>query len=150
GDYKDAPPLFSSAPVICPDLPADTANVAIDGWLRDAAGRHERSPFSAEDGVEAVTLYRRAASCMRRYDRVAEADELTVEADSLAQRLQRDFHVHRVRLSRALTSDDTATARREVGLLHGYIAGRQGEFGAWLDYLDRRLGLQGKVNDGHG
>ena len=143
-DYKAAPSLFEAQTASCPSLTPSATTAAVETWLRDAAGRHERSPFSPQDGVEAVGLYRRAATCLKRLDRSAEADELTVEADSLANRLEKDFHVHRVRLSRALSDDDIPAARHEVTLLRGYLARRGSDFAAWLDYLDRRLGLQSK------
>ena len=143
-DYKTAPPLFESRAASCPDLSSNATSAVVETWLRDAAGRHERSPFSPQDGVAAVGLYRKAASCLEKLDRNNEAVELTVEADSLANRLEKDFHVHRVRLSRALGDDDIPAARHEVALLRGYLVQRGSEFAAWLDYLDRRLGLQSK------
>lgn len=143
-DYKTAPPLFESRSATCPDLSSSATSAVVETWLRDAAGRHERSPFSPQDGVAAVGLYRRAASCLEKLDRGNEAAELTLEADSLANRLEKDFHVHRVRLSRALGDEDIPAARHEVALLRGYLVQRGSEFAAWLDYLDRRLGLQSK------
>jgi len=143
-DYFDAPPLFESQEVQCPQLTPAATELAVETWTRDAAGRHERSPFSPQDGVEAVGLYRRSASCLKRLDRPAQAEQLTTEADSLASRLEKDFHVHRVRLSRALSENDNVAALHEVVLLRGYLVHRGTEFANWLDYLDRKLGLQGK------
>ncbi len=143
-DYKDAPSLFDTQAAQCPVLTPNATEAAVETWMRDAAGRHERSSFSPLDGVEAVGLYRRAAVCLRRIDRSPEADELSARADSLATRLEKDFHVHRVRLYRALNEGDGTAARHEVALLRGYLVQRGTEFAGWLDYLDRRLGLQGK------
>lgn len=145
GDYKEAPSLFDPQATICPDLTPSATGAVVETWMRDAAGRHERSPFSPQDGIEAVALYRRSANCLKRIDREAEADELTSEADSLATRLEKDFHVHRVRLSRALEEEDTQAARHEVKLLRGYVTPRGTEFAEWLDYLDRKLGQEAKT-----
>ncbi len=143
-DYQDAPPLFDATAVDCPYTSPGGAEDAVQTWLRDAAGRHERAPFSPQDGVEAVGLYRHAESCLKQLGRAQEAEQVSTGADSLATRLEKDFHVHRVRLSRALATGDTAAAQHEVSLLRGYLAKRGTVFAGWLDYLDRRLGLQGK------
>ncbi len=143
--YQQAPSLFDPEAAVCPDLSPSATSAVVETWLRDAAGRHERSPFSPQDGIEAVALYRRAVSCLKRLDRGTEADELTTEADSLANRLEKDFHVHRVRLSRALEEEDNEAARHEIELLRGYVTQRGTDFAEWLDYLDRKLGLQGKT-----
>ncbi len=143
-DYRDAPPLFDATAIACPDMTQTATENAIETWLRDAAGRHERAPFSPQDGVEAVGLYRRAESCLKKLDRRQEANDVSIGADSLATRLEKDFHVHRVRLSRALVSGDVSAAQHEVALLRGYLVKRGTDFAGWLEYLDRRLGLQGK------
>jgi hypothetical protein len=141
-DYKQAPPLFDPAPATCTEPTDAAASSAVEAWLRDAEGRHERAPFSAEDGVAAVKLYRAAAACLTKLNRNEEAAELTEGANGLARRLQRDFHVHRVRLSRALGEDDVEAARHEVALLRGYLVRGQSDYALWLDYLDRKLGLR--------
>jgi len=144
GDFRAAPPLFDGQASVCPDLTPAATETVVSTWLRDATGRHERSPFSPQDGVEAVRLYRRAAVCLKRLNRTQEAEELVVDADGLAGKLEKDFHVHRVRLSRALTEGNGVAARHEVTLLRGYLPQRGTDFALWLDYLDRRLGLQSK------
>ena len=139
-DYKEAPPLFDKKPPSCPEAKAGSANNAlIESWLRDAEALHERSPFSPEDGVAAVRLYRRAASCMEGLGRFGEAEDLKVGADGLALRLERDFHVHRVRLARELRENDVEAARHEVQLLRSYLSREGSEFALWLDYLERKL-----------
>lgn len=142
GDYKSAPPLFDAAQPGCSEASEAAATSAVESWLRDAEGRHERAPFSAEDAVQAVQLYRKAASCLEKFGRGAQASELREGADGLAHRLERDFHVHRVRLSRALGADDVDAARHEVALLRGYLPRGESDFALWLDYLDRKLGLR--------
>ncbi|MFZ5896385.1 MAG: FHA domain-containing protein [Myxococcota bacterium] len=141
-DYKPAPPLFPSATPECSEPNESAASNAVDAWLRDAEGRHERAPFSAEDGVAAVRLYRSAASCLEKFGRGDEAAPLREGADGLARHLERDFHVHRVRLARSLGADDVEAARHEIALLRGYLPRGQSEFALWLDYLDRKLGLR--------
>jgi hypothetical protein len=141
-DFKQAPPLFDPAPAACTEPTDAAASSAVEAWLRDAEGRHERAPFSAEDGVAAVKLYRSAAACLAKLNRNEEAVELRDGADGLARRLERDFHVHRVRLSRALGEDDVEAARHEVALLRGYLVRGQSDYALWLDYLDRKLGLR--------
>jgi hypothetical protein len=144
GDYQTAPKLFEANTATCPDVSHSAMTAVAETWLRDASGRHERSPFSPQDGVAAVGLYRKAASCLVKLDRGTEAAELRLEADALATRLEKDFHVHRVRLSRALGEEDIPAARHEVALLRGYLSQHGSEFATWLDFLDRRLGLQSK------
>ncbi|HET9930454.1 MAG TPA: FHA domain-containing protein, partial [Polyangiaceae bacterium] len=141
-DYKSAPPLFDSTPPACAEQSEAAATSAVESWLRDAEGRHERAPFSPEDAVQAVHLYRKSASCLEKFGRAAPASELRDGADGLAHRLERDFHVHRVRLARALAADDVDAARHEVALLRGYLPRGQSDFALWLDYLDRKLGLR--------
>jgi hypothetical protein len=141
-DFRKAPPLFDPAPPPCNEQSEAAASSAVEAWLRDAEGRHERAPFSAEDGVAAVRLYRQAASCLDKFAHAEEAVEAREAANGLARHLERDFHVHRVRLARALGADDVEAARHEVALLRGYLPRGQSDFALWLDYLDRKLGLR--------
>jgi hypothetical protein len=141
-DFRKAPPLFDAAAPACNEQNEAAASSAVETWLRDAEGRHERAPFSAEDGVAAVRLYRSAASCLEKFGHAEEAVGAREAADGLARHLERDFHVHRVRLARALGADNVEAARHEVALLRGYLPRGQSDFALWLDYLDRKLGLR--------
>lgn len=139
----EPPPLFAAASASrCPE-PAPDASLALAGEeLRRAETARERAPFSGHDAVSAVNAFQRAAACYG----VAQAPERAADATSQAERLkesvQRDFHVHRVRLERALATKSYEEARTEVRLLSSYVGRHGSPYASWLLSLDRQIELK--------
>lgn len=146
-----APALFAARPASeCPQSePESATRLAIDEiTLADA--KRERSPFHAEDGVAAVTHYERASACFRRAGDAASAEETEGTVAALKRRLSDEFHVHQVRLDRALATKRYAQARTEVRILLSFVGTLGGEYATWLATLDRHIQVKysGKEQEG--
>lgn len=107
-----------------------------------AEGRRERAPFFFEDGVAAVSFYEKAAACFEIAGGTAETSEARASAQALQKKLQNDYHVHEVRLERALVTKEYDQARREAKILRSYLQGRKEEYVSWLGVMDRTIELK--------
>jgi hypothetical protein len=139
----EPPALFAAhAKQTCPQArAAEAAALALDErGLADA--QSERAPFFAEDGVSAVTHYRRAASCFRVGGDGGAAQHAEQSAGQLERKLTQQFHVHQVRLERALATREFDRARTEIQMLLSFVAAQPGEYANWLTTLDRRIVLK--------
>ncbi len=150
-DDTPAPPgspfdALAGDSVVCPESQPGASAAAADELLLDADTRRERSPFYPKDGVKAVQLYRVAYACLNISQNREEALSAEKEARRLQERVEKDFHVHHVRLDRALTLDEIDQAYSEVRILKGYLTGQEGPYLAWLDDLERRLGVSRREN----
>ena len=110
-----------------------------------ADGKRERHPFSAADGVEAVTLYQAAAACFALAGDTESASELTSVAARLRADVNDDFRVRRLRLDRALASRNDEVAAHEVIMLRTLTLNQQGPYIDWLNGLARKLELDKDV-----
>jgi hypothetical protein len=137
------PALFpENARVTCPQGSAAGAlALAADERLL-ADSKRERSPFRVEEGVLAVGHYERAAACFDQASDAASANEARADAKNLKQSLKSDFHVHSVRLERALATQEYERARTEIRVLLAFLSSRSGEYTTWLGTLDRRIQLK--------
>jgi hypothetical protein len=107
-------------------------------YLEQATARRERSPFAPGDGVEAVSLYDRAAACFTRAQNEDDARSARAEAEHMRQASSRQFHVHQVRLERALATSNHDSAQAEAGILQAFVGAGGREYSGWLSDLQRR------------
>ncbi|HYQ44849.1 MAG TPA: hypothetical protein VER11_22845 [Polyangiaceae bacterium] len=137
------PPLFATASATqCPESEHDAALAVATEERRRAETARERAPFSGQDAVNAVVAFRRSAACFTRADVGQRASDSALQADSLQRDVEREFHVHRVRLERALATKSYEEARTEVRLLLSYIGRHSGAYANWLLSLDRQIELK--------
>jgi hypothetical protein len=139
----EPPALFGQkAESTCPQNGASEALAVAEDERGLADSKRERSPFRTEEGVAAVGHYERASACFRSAGNAASANETKLDADNLKRIIERDFHVHGVRLERALATKQYDRARTEIQVLLGFVSGHPGEYANWLSTLDRRIQLK--------
>src|SRR5262245_59600577 len=125
--WRESPPLWSSPPVAaCPPEQGSPSALG-DDLRRQGELARERAPFSPGDGVAAVELLARAAACYATAGAERHAERIGAAADRLRAELERRYHVHQVRLERALVERDRARAQAETRLLLSFSAGRQND-----------------------
>jgi hypothetical protein len=134
-----APVLFSAQAPSCPEQAGDSALSAAYELLVQANGKRERAPFVPEDGLDAVPLYRTAASCYEAGGDVRSAAEARGIADTLQAFVERDYHLHQVRVYRASVAADFEMLASETSILAAYVKDSPGEYASWLDQLSRDL-----------
>jgi hypothetical protein len=137
------PPLFAAAGATrCPESVPEAA-VAFGGEeLRRAETARERAPFSGQDAVSAVNSFQRAAACFTVGSSPERASDASLHEARLKKSVELDFHVHRVRLERALATKSYEEARTEVRLLLSYVGRRGNPYSSWLTSLDRQIELK--------
>lgn len=139
----EPPPLFAEAGAMrCPEGTAEAAAAFGGQELRRAETARERAPFSGQDAVGAVNAFQRAAACFTRGDAPERARDASHQGEQLKENVQLDFHVHRVRLERALATKSYEEARTEVRLLLSYVGRRGSAYSSWLTSLDRQIELK--------
>lgn len=107
-----------------------------------AIAKSERYPFAAQDGVQAVKLYRRAQACYTAVGASTEAAQMGREGDLMARRIDEDYTTHRLRLERSLEQGRLADAVIETRALIELLRHREGDaYLAWLRQLERQLQL---------
>lgn len=128
--------------VTCPQKDPEVAAALAGEDLLRADAKQERAPFSSEDGVASVGLYRRAAACLSVAGDTEAAASTQAQAERMRQSMSQQFHVHRVRLERSLATQDYDAARKEVHILLMFLHQRGGPYTTWLSNLDRHLELK--------
>jgi hypothetical protein len=142
GAAPKPPPLWAEAAAeSCVHEDRAVAEAQAVSYLEQADARRERSPFSPQDGVESATLYGKAAACFSRAQNPVDADMARGEAEHMKQATSRQFHVHQVRLERALATKDYDGAQAEARLLQAFVGNSGKEYGGWLSDLQRRIKL---------
>jgi hypothetical protein len=137
------PALFEEAsPPRCSEDDGRAALTLGQKALLEAQSSRERAPFDAEDGIGAVSSFERAAACFKAAGSPAASEEARVSAALLRGQLNDEFHVHRVRLERALTTRRYEEARTEVRLLLTFVGRRSSDYTRWLSDLDRQIELK--------
>ncbi len=138
------PQLFETTtePARCPEDDGRAAAILGEKALLEAESGRERAPFNAEDGISAVSSFERAAACFKAAGSPAANDEATSGATALRGQLNDEFHVHRVRLERALATRRYEDARTEVRLLLSFVGRRSTDYTRWLSDLDRQIELK--------
>lgn len=137
------PPLFAAASFsACAQTDREAALALASEERMRAETARERAPFSGNDGVIAVGAFERSAACFGAAERLDRAEHAKRDADQLKRAIEQDFHVHRVRLERALATKRYEEARTEVRLLLSYVGQRGGDYSSWLSSLDRQIELK--------
>jgi hypothetical protein len=140
GAAPPPPPLWSQADdAPCVHQDRTVAEAQAVSYLDQASARRERSPFSPQDGVESVSLYARAAACFSQAQNGADAQFARGEADHMRQASARQFHVHQVRLERALATKEYDAAHAEARILQAFVGSGGKEYSGWLSDLQRRM-----------
>lgn len=134
-----APALFADVTPTCPEQEGDAAIPAAFELLAQAESKRERAPFLPEEGLEAVLRFRAAAACFEVAGELAEAKAAQKSANNLQALVERDYHLHQVRLYRAIVSSDFNLLRAETAVLAEYVKNVPGPYGEWLDNLQRDL-----------
>jgi hypothetical protein len=136
---SDVPALWADTADKCSESSPGTALARAKELEVLANGKRERSPFFAKDGIAAVQMYREAAACRRTAadDAAASADER--DAVDLAQRMQDEYHVARLRLERALVARDFDVANAQVKILKDMLQGKTGDYVAFLSLIERHI-----------
>jgi hypothetical protein len=143
GAAPPAPALWSHAGAdSCIHQDRAVAAAQAESYLEQASARRERSPFSPQDGVESVSLYVRAAGCFSQAQNTADARFAHGEAEHMRQTTSRQFHVHQVRLERALATKEYDSAQAEARMLQAFVGPGGGDYGSWLSDLQRRIKVQ--------
>jgi hypothetical protein len=134
-----APPLWATAPAVCPQSSPPQAFAFAEERRRIAEGKRERRPFHVQDGVAAVTIFELASACYTVAGAAAQAAAASQTASELRIKVNEDYHAHQVRLEHALNVKDTVTARLEVSALRSFTDGLAGPYVSWLSDLERAL-----------
>lgn len=133
------PELWSDAPTTCPVTAPGQARALAAEKRIVADGKRERHPFYASDGVEAVVLYEVSAACFAVAGDPANAQAVRGAADELRSDVNDDFRVRRLRLERALASENDEVAAHEVAMLRTLMIDKQGPYMDWIHALARKL-----------
>jgi hypothetical protein len=139
GPPARAPELFSSTAVTCPQTTSDEALAFAADKFDIAEGKRERSPFAAQDGLQAVELYQLASACFRRGGDAARAAEADADAAQLRASILQDFRSREIRLEHLMAVEDYTAARSDVAVLRAYTRGRQGDWVAWLEGANQTI-----------
>lgn len=135
------PPALFDEQITC-STTGGTARHHADRDAEAAIAKAERYPFAAQDGVQAVRLYRRAQACYRAIGAANEAQLMEREGDVMERRIDEDYRTHRLRLERALRQSRLADALIETRALIELLQHREGDaYLAWLNQLARQLQL---------
>jgi hypothetical protein len=134
-----APALFTEQVAPCPETGGEGALSAGYELLAQADSKRERAPFLPEEGLDAVPLYRTAAACLELGKDLITAKQARTTADALQAFVERDYHLHQVRVYRASESADFDLLAAETKVLSGYMKNSPGPYAAWLDQLGRDL-----------
>lgn len=140
GAAPPPPPLWAQAEgESCVHQDRAVAEAQAVSYLDQAVARRERSPFSPQDGIESVVLYAQAAACFSRAQNPADARFASGEAEHMRQASSRQFHVHQVRLERALAMKEYDAAQAEARILQAFVGSGGKEYSGWLSDLQRRM-----------
>lgn len=142
------PALWAEAPPACPQADSAPALAFAEQQLNAAESKEERSPFYPEDGVSAVKDFLLASTCFRAADSPEEAGDAEQAALSLKKRVADDFHIHQVRLERALSTKNYESARVEVRILRAFLGGALSDYATWLSVLDRQIQIEFSTKKG--
>ena len=119
-----------------------TARHHADRDAEAAIAKSERYPFAAQDGVQAVLLFRRSEACYRATGAATEAAQMRREGDTMQRRIEEDYTTHKLRLERALRQARLPDAVIETRAIIEILRHREGHpYLAWLRQLERQLQL---------
>jgi hypothetical protein len=134
----DAPVLLPPKDVTsCRNAAPDQRVALANEKLRIAVSKRERSPFSPQDGFDAVLLFEGASGCYRAAGMLPDAAAAEHSADALREKEQEDYRVRRVRLEHAYLVHDTPAVKRELAVLMPMTSQQRGPYTDWLAALNR-------------
>jgi hypothetical protein len=134
----EAPTLLpDKGSAVCPQVQNEQRLGLAMERERIALAKRERSPFAAEDGIEAVSYFETAAACYRASGQPREATQADQNAAALRVKLEEEYRLRRVRLEHAYRLHDPAAVKREVAILIPMTAHRRGPYTEWLAALGR-------------
>ncbi len=139
----DAPNLFEEEGRSC-----QGANAARRARVAEAQAlaKSERAVFDLRDGVLAVELYAEAENCYRKAGMDMEAEYVLDVGSRFRQSMQEEYDLLRLRLSRALASDSTESAKRQIRRLSELLYHKaDSRYGLALRRISARLSKQGKT-----
>lgn len=123
----------------CPEKEPSLAAARAGELSAHAESGRERSAFAPEDGVAAVELYAQAAACYTLASVNGRAQQARADETALRRELAARFHVHQVRLERALSTQRFEAAKLEVRTLLSFVHRRSDAYTDWLSMVDRQL-----------
>jgi len=139
----EPPPLWSPiTPPVCAERDQVAANASAESQRKRAEASRERSAFSPRDGVAAVTWFEGSAACFQTAGNSNQARQQGEAARQLQRMLNASFHLHGVRLERALKAQQREQTRTEIATLLSFVEGHGGEYAQWLVTLDRQFQLE--------
>lgn len=144
----EPPALWAVTPPSCPQAEAAPAQAFAEQQRSAAESKEERSPFYPEDGVSAVKDFLLASNCFRVAEALDDARDTEQAALSLKKRVADDFHIHQVRLERALSTKSYESARTEVRILRAFLGNALSEYANWLSVLDRQIQIEFSTKKG--
>lgn len=133
--------LFDKLNKSCPGV---QGNVKVRGeYAREAAiAKAERYPFYSQDGIAAVQHYLSASSCYEEAGEIKIADRMKLKHQTLRNRLEEDYQVHRLRLGQALRNQQISAALVEISALRALLEHKPSPYTEWLTRLERYLKLR--------
>jgi hypothetical protein len=140
----DAPALFASAAVTCPESAPQAAMALANEKMDLAEGKRERHPFAPSEGVAAVELYRLSAACFRTAKSEDQAKEADETSHQLKDSITADFRARRLRLEHMMAVKDYELVRKDVNTLIALTTGRRGPYVSWLSKVSEDLKRKGQ------
>jgi hypothetical protein len=134
------PPAIFDERISCP-IQGGTARHRADQDAEAAIAKSERYPFAAQDGVQAVRLYRRANACYTALQATQEAELMRREGDVMQRRIEEDYQTHRLRLELSLEQQRMPDALLETRALIELLRHKNDPYLTWLRQLERQLEL---------
>lgn len=146
---RGAEPPIPEAPALlapkgatpCPNVSAEQKPILAAERHRVGLAKRERSPFSPQDGLDAVTDFEVAMACWRDAGQAGPAGEAEHDADALRTKLSEDYRIRRVKLEHAYRIRDASAMRRELVVLIPMTSRRRGPYAEWLASLERAVTL---------
>ncbi|MCA9587806.1 MAG: hypothetical protein KC657_20930 [Myxococcales bacterium] len=138
---KQPPELWDAAGAQCPHTGGQASAFAQE-QMQIADAKRERRPFHVQDGIQAVPIYEKVATCFRAGGDPQSAALAEEASKYLRREITEDFRTRRVRLEHALAVQDYASAQKEVRILLQFVEGKTGDYVTWLSNLDRNLKLR--------
>lgn len=132
----EPPSLFAQPPGCAGDK--DLVIRTAEDALQAASAKAERYPFAPRDGVRAVMLYREARSCFQAIGDRGRAHEVERTLRRLEARVEADYAMHRLRLSRALEREKNEDALVATQALLALLES-ESDYRSRLAELERRL-----------
>ncbi|MET0389020.1 MAG: hypothetical protein ABW321_23805 [Polyangiales bacterium] len=131
------PPMAATSSEPCPQPSAIAARALADQLALEAESKRERSPFYPGDGLAAVGLFERAASCYASAREPEAAHAAHAAALALREHVGSALHVGHVRLERFLAEGKHDEARHQAQLLADLVTDKAGPYARWLSAVKR-------------